>query len=197
TEADVQAVIDLLSAPRVGPVSPFQLELADVNGDGQLSAADALVLQNYVTGGPPPPRSPAWLFSPSTEGTTVRSSDSVVSGQGARLVDSISGPITDFDFLTGMIGDLVVSAETSHCPDGCGDGFQAAGEDCDDGGNRAGDGCMPDCRFECGNGVIDDGESCDDGNRLDGDSCPSDCGAVAPTIFEDRFQTMAIGRVHP
>lgn len=184
TEEDVQAIIDVLGDPKGGNLSAFQLDLADVNDDGILSAMDSLILTNYINGGPPPARSPAWLFSPPVAGSVANRSDLELAAQS----EEVNGPAQSLDFVTGMIGDLVVSAETWHCPDGCGNGDLDGDEDCDDGGNRAGDGCTPDCLFECGNGVLDLGELCDDGNRLDGDGCPADCGFVGLTIFEDRFQ---------
>lgn len=61
----------------------------------------------------------------------------------------------------------------------CGDGILDPGETCDDGNNRAGDGCDPMCRWEarCGDGRVDArlGEVCDDGNNRSGDGCRSDC----------------------
>lgn len=35
-------------------------------------------------------------------------------------------------------------------PPRCGDGFKAAGEQCDDGNNTSGDGCSKSCNLECG-----------------------------------------------
>ena len=72
------------------------------------------------------------------------------------------------------------------------------GEQCDDGGNLAGDGCSADCKAEagwkcsvgstgiseclpagnaCGNGQLQPqlGEECDDGNTVSGDGCSSTC----------------------
>jgi cysteine-rich repeat protein len=57
----------------------------------------------------------------------------------------------------------------------CGDGVLEAGEQCDDGGVEARDGCSPTCRSECGNGLVDGGEECDDGNPWDGDGCSALC----------------------
>lgn len=53
-----------------------------------------------------------------------------------------------------------------------------AGEECDDGNNRNGDGCNSNCQIEdpvCGNGVIEYNEQCDDNNRNDGDGCSATC----------------------
>ncbi len=62
----------------------------------------------------------------------------------------------------------------------CGDGRLDLGEECDDGGLVAGDGCDPGCFDEdgaatCGNGVLEAGEVCDDGGLVDGDGCDSSC----------------------
>jgi cysteine-rich repeat protein len=60
---------------------------------------------------------------------------------------------------------------------GCGDGFVALPEQCDDGNTDNGDGCSSTCRYEyiCGNNVRELGEQCDDGNTADGDDCNSGC----------------------
>ncbi len=58
----------------------------------------------------------------------------------------------------------------------CGDGLldSSAGEQCDDGNRRFGDGCSPDCRPEiCGNGLVDVGEQCDHGQETL--LCNADC----------------------
>lgn len=60
----------------------------------------------------------------------------------------------------------------------CGNCTVDAGETCDDGNQRAGDGCNPSCRKEsCGDGVRSGGEACDDGNTVyaTGDSCTPTC----------------------
>jgi fibro-slime domain-containing protein len=59
-------------------------------------------------------------------------------------------------------------------------------EQCDDGNNRANDGCSPDCQLEpscptgkcvavCGDGLLFASEECDDGNTRDADGCSSAC----------------------
>jgi cysteine-rich repeat protein len=59
----------------------------------------------------------------------------------------------------------------------CGNGRVDSAEECDDGNERADDGCLPGCvlaRF--GDGVQRRHvEECDDGNRLEGDGCSSAC----------------------
>jgi cysteine-rich repeat protein len=58
----------------------------------------------------------------------------------------------------------------------CGNAILEGGEQCDDGGLVAGDGCSPDCRVEvCGNAWLDPGEECDDGNAVSGDGCSPTC----------------------
>lgn len=62
-------------------------------------------------------------------------------------------------------------------PDICGNGVREleSGEQCDDGGAVAGDGCGSTCHLEvCGNAILDPGEQCDDGNAVIADGC-SDC----------------------
>ncbi len=60
--------------------------------------------------------------------------------------------------------------------DGCGNGAQEDGEECDDGNIEAGDTCSPGCTVEeCGNDIDDFGEVCDDGNTTSGDGCRADC----------------------
>jgi cysteine-rich repeat protein len=62
----------------------------------------------------------------------------------------------------------------------CGDGHLQAGEQCDDGNPRNGDGCRPDCTVEaCGDGILDPQEDCDDGNPSDGDCCSRVCEPAA------------------
>jgi cysteine-rich repeat protein len=51
-----------------------------------------------------------------------------------------------------------------------------AGEQCDDGGTVACDGCSALCSIErCGNGLVECMEMCDDGNTTSGDGCSSMC----------------------
>lgn len=61
----------------------------------------------------------------------------------------------------------------------CGDGDvqRGAGEECDDGNGRGGDGCDARCVIEegCGDGFLDSGEECDDGNINNGDGCNDRC----------------------
>ena len=82
---------------------------------------------------------------------------------------------------------------------GTGSGVREGTEQCDDGNNKAFDGCSPDCQLEpscpdgkcvavCGDGLLFDfdangdgkpDEGCDDGNTRNGDGCDSTC-AVEP-----------------
>ena len=59
----------------------------------------------------------------------------------------------------------------------CGDGVVNPGvEECDDGNDRAGDGCGRTCQREgCGNGQVDPGEECDDSNENNADACTNSC----------------------
>jgi cysteine-rich repeat protein len=51
-----------------------------------------------------------------------------------------------------------------------------AGEECDDGNTKAGDGCGPTCGTGvCGNGVVEGGEECDDHNTTSNDGCSATC----------------------
>lgn len=69
-------------------------------------------------------------------------------------------------------------------PAGCGNLRADPGEVCDDGNDRAGDGCSSECRSNetCGNGIPDaiDGELCDDGNLLAHDGCDGACRPELP-----------------
>jgi cysteine-rich repeat protein len=74
---------------------------------------------------------------------------------------------------------LAACTDASNNPS-CGDGDQAATEQCDDGNTSNGDGCSSTCRTEvvsmCGNGEINVAtETCDDGNTMGGDGCSSMC----------------------
>lgn len=79
----------------------------------------------------------------------------------------------------------------------CGDGNVDTGEECDDAGVVAGDGCSSTCTVEagwacsgdpsvcvslCGNDLVDTGEECDDGGVVAGDGCSAAC-AVETGFF--------------
>ena len=59
----------------------------------------------------------------------------------------------------------------------CGNTIVESGEECDDGGTTAGDGCSATCQIEsaCGNTMVEPGEQCDDGNHFPGDGCSPTC----------------------
>ncbi|MDX2090501.1 MAG: DUF4215 domain-containing protein [Kofleriaceae bacterium] len=109
-----------------------------------------------------------------------------------------------FECKDARCGDLVIRAGIEECdgdvgPDdtcsdtcrlnGCGNGIQDPGEQCDDGCLAGvagtcepaddGDGCSSSCTFEnCGNGVVDSGEQCDgNGTGTGGETadCNIDC----------------------
>lgn len=87
-----------------------------------------------------------------------------------------------------------------HCAEGqcvrdyCGDSIQNGNETCDDGNQRAGDGCSPSCRATpstCGDAIVQDaeGEECDDGNWFNFDECSNDCTAnVCGNQREDGYE---------
>jgi cysteine-rich repeat protein len=96
--------------------------------------------------------------------------------------------------LPGTSGTLLCHSDctlfTGLCLRGvCGDGALGPDEGCDDGNNRAGDGCSPTCEVEspgrCGNGNRELGETCDDGNLFSGDGCSADCQLEPPGICGD------------
>jgi cysteine-rich repeat protein len=77
------------------------------------------------------------------------------------------------------------------CQPVCGNGIVEAGEPCDDGNARDGDGCEADCTLPaCGNGIVDAGEPCDDGNARDGDGCDNSC-LVSTIIYLKASNTEA------
>jgi cysteine-rich repeat protein len=75
----------------------------------------------------------------------------------------------------------------------CGNGAIEAGEACDDGNPRNGDGCDENCQIEeppaCGDGRIDLGEDCDDGNLDNGDGCDSQCNNEVQPDDDNSFET--------
>ncbi|HET9932852.1 MAG TPA: DUF4215 domain-containing protein, partial [Polyangiaceae bacterium] len=103
--------------------------------------------------------------------------------------------------LGGAVNSAGEASATGGCPEpsacrvGCGNGRLelGLGETCDDGNDRAGDGCSADCRIvetnfvcpepgrpclnlvRCGDGKLAGGETCDDGNVTGGDGCSAGC----------------------
>ncbi|MDD9936751.1 MAG: DUF4215 domain-containing protein [Myxococcales bacterium] len=91
---------------------------------------------------------------------------------------------------------------------GCGDGFVAGDEQCDDGNDQSGDGCSVVCQLEdgyvcdtpdrpctltvCGDGVVEGDEQCDDSGSAD-PGCDADCqledGYVCPLPGESCLAT--------
>lgn len=110
----------------------------------------------------------------SATGTGGSSNTSVVGGAGTsgRAGGSPTG---------GVATTSDATTTTSSVPSGCGDGVQAAEEQCDDGDEDDGNACSSACEpATCGDGVVwiesgVDFEQCDDGNAVDGDGCSSDC----------------------
>ena len=75
-----------------------------------------------------------------------------------------------------VLGDAATPPVRQATLGGCGDGFVASGEVCDDGGESLD--CDADCTLAfCGDGTINNGatEQCDDGNTVAGDGCDSTC----------------------
>ena len=72
----------------------------------------------------------------------------------------------------------------------CGDGhvYQGA-EDCDDGNNQNGDGCLNACVTNvCGDGFVEAGvEQCDDGNNQNGDGCDQSCEIEADEVPNNMY----------
>lgn len=81
------------------------------------------------------------------------------------------------DPVTGTTA-VTPSTATTDIPANCGDDLDDPGEECDDGNNDDGDGCLSNCKLNvCGDGFINPGvEQCDDGpaNADDG-NCKLDC----------------------
>jgi fibro-slime domain-containing protein len=93
--------------------------------------------------------------------------------------------------------DAASDATTDAAVPVCGNGRLEAGEACDDGNPRDGDGCNAICQVEaewtcpapgspcvlrriCGDGLLTSDEACDDGNTTGDDGCAANCGSVEP-----------------
>lgn len=77
-------------------------------------------------------------------------------------------------------GKMTASCDADCTKAECGDGTrnELAGEGCDDGNSKSGDGCTAACQPElCGNGVKDKGEDCD-GAGVDTATCDANCTKV-------------------
>ncbi|MEM7151759.1 MAG: DUF4215 domain-containing protein [Myxococcota bacterium] len=103
-------------------------------------------------------------------------------GSSGGTADGSSGEVVT-STAPGVTTDV---ADTSGDAAGCGDGTVDTGEECDDGGTAAGDGCSDACvvetgyvcdgepsvcEIDCGDGIILGDEACDDANDVDGDGC--------------------------
>lgn len=87
---------------------------------------------------------------------------------------------------------------------GCGNSVKEAGETCDDGNAKAGDGCNAKCQVEagwkcptvgaacvaaaCGDGIVAGNEDCDDGNTAPADGCSAIC------VLENGFKCTTPGK---
>jgi cysteine-rich repeat protein len=82
-----------------------------------------------------------------------------------------------WDALCASMTDGLCAEPGPRCGDSRIDRF--AGETCDDGNRRGGDGCSGNCQDElpsrCGDGIRQAAEQCDDGNSSSGDECSSNC----------------------
>jgi cysteine-rich repeat protein len=69
----------------------------------------------------------------------------------------------------------------------CGNGTLDAGEECDDGNTRAGDGCSDACTIEpiCGNSKLERGEECD---PPDGTTCDAACKKIIPVCGNGKIE---------
>jgi cysteine-rich repeat protein len=76
-----------------------------------------------------------------------------------------------------LVGACVGDSGLETMPNECGNGIIELEEQCDDGNDVDGDGCLATCQTaKCGDGVIyEDVEQCDDGNGRGGDGCSPDC----------------------
>jgi fibro-slime domain-containing protein len=144
----------------------------------------------YACAGSPPSSSSIFVSDAGHDGTVVGASpDDGPSDSTAPIPLGDDAPQQD------ALADGCAAA-TDACAEGptgyCGDGVLDAGEQCDDGNARPGDGCSGACQIEpgwacptpgqpcvkiwvCGNGRVDPGEQCDDNNTVSGDGCSSTC----------------------
>lgn len=97
------------------------------------------------------------------------------SGQVVKTLPAASGSLISDVRLFGVADPVCLSAF-------CGDGFQDAGEECDEGEDNSdvlADTCREDCRLpRCGDGVTDSEEQCDQGDDNSNvlpDRCRMDC----------------------
>ena len=117
------------------------------------------------------------LVIPDVDGTYVNGASAVI---GASTIDSTP---------EGSDSAPAV-AEVRVGPPICGDGVINGGEECDDLGTAAGDGCSATCTVEdgwecdgepsvcapiCGDGLIEGAEECDDSGTDAGDGCSATC----------------------
>ncbi|NUP05604.1 MAG: DUF4215 domain-containing protein [Polyangiaceae bacterium] len=115
--------------------------------------------------------------------------DAAFGGNGECL--HINDAAGDWNDTNCDIDTFVVGRICEFELDTCGDAIVQSvnGEQCDDGGVAAGDGCSATCQNEvaapCGNGTIDAGEECDDSNTTSGDGCSSTC--IAETLFFSEY----------
>jgi cysteine-rich repeat protein len=103
-----------------------------------------------------------------------------IAGGGASVVYTplagACGQVESFEYTADLGGESHTAAVRVLVECVCGDGITQANEQCDNGTNLPGSGCVG-CRREpaCGNGALDDGEQCDDGGTQAGDGCSPTC----------------------
>jgi cysteine-rich repeat protein len=165
----------------------------DTIAEGEVFLADPVVTQltddafddrdPQVSRGPAG-ASVAWIKDDGTEGGLGDEIWMFEGCESVRVTDNAvadTGPSLDGNFLAWVQGggnQSEIWTAFVTCDSLCGNGVPDVPEQCDDGGNAAGDGCDENCVLEvCGNGVVQGGagETCDDGNTVDDDRCGAGC----------------------
>ncbi|MFH0873649.1 MAG: DUF4215 domain-containing protein [Candidatus Komeilibacteria bacterium] len=129
----------------------------DYNGDYQLSMNDAVIFTSYYQ------------------------ADNLLANVNNNAVVDYGDKLCADKYYGGSLAYTCTIACSEYTPV-CGDTHKDAGEQCDDGNIKNGDGCSSSCQIEippsspvCGNGQLETGEHCDDGNQQNGDGCNTNC----------------------
>ncbi|MDC0675851.1 DUF4215 domain-containing cysteine-rich repeat protein [Nannocystis radixulma] len=121
--------------------------------------------------------------SPTPTGTSTSTSGEPTTGPSATA--TATGLPTDATtaVMTDPSGGTTDATGTTGGPF-CGDDMITPPEECDDGNQNDGDGCLNNCALAiCGDGVLHEGvEQCDDGNLTEGDGCNALCGQEGPPL---------------